>query len=184
MECILESGIMTDETKPIDVQLATLDDLSPTLLNVIIELEDGREALMRLKTLSSFRIAAIQATIALPAPPQSGFDKVAQPVYNYHDASYQNAYVEVQIKRNLLVLAHMIQEPAIPGETEAEKLAWMEEHISPAIQDQLLRLIKVINSKGEARIYHRASTFHPNGTANAEDMPADGLDTSGLEQVA
>lgn len=182
MERVLESNPMADEEK--QIPLATLDDLTATVLNVIVELEDGREVLMVLKTMSSFRIAIIQNAITLPAPPISGYDKVAQPVYNYHDGAYQNALVEAQLRRNLLVLSKLIQEPAIPGETDTERLDWMQEHISPAVQDQLLRLVKLMNEKGTARIYHRADTFLPNGTTHAESMPPDGVDASDVESVA
>lgn len=174
---------MADEEKQ-EIKLATLDDLTATTIDAVVELEDGREVRMVLKTLSMFKITALQNSLPMPPPVMLYPDKEGRPVYDYNDAEYVKARDSVLIKRQLLVLAHIIQQPAIPGATNDEKVAWMEENFSPAVSDQLARLVKIINSKGEARIYSRAEMFHRDGTQGVTGVPENGVEHHLLEHTA
>lgn len=174
---------MTDEPNKI-IPLATLDDLTAGTINAVLMQEDDSEVRMQLKMLSAFKILEIQHAVPLPPPVVSHPGKNGELIYNWNDAQYLRDRDVVFIRRNLLVLAHMIQQPAIPGNNHEEKASWLADNLKPVLQDQLVRLFRDITSKGEARIQSRAETFQPNGSGTVENLPPDGVDNHAVERLA
>lgn len=167
-----------------EIPFASLDDLTIATIDAVIELEDGQEMRVLLKPLSSFKTVEIQNTIPLPIPPVSHPGKNGEMIYNWQDTEYLRQRDITFVRRNMLVLAHCIEQPAIPGNTPMERLEWMETKLRPVVQDQLVRLFRTITSKGEARIYSRAETFHSDGITNAESLPPDGVNAPPVANVA
>lgn len=169
---------MADETKreaadaptpkPIKRRKATLDDIKPVFLDVIIEdseeNEDGEleavELEFRMKVPSFFRWNQIGAEVPDPSPATVGADKNGRPLYDYNAWGYKTALNDAINERNIRRLAEALVEPVIPGDSLPDKANWIKDNMPPGIVSQLATLLVAAAAKGgEARIKTRADSF-------------------------
>lgn len=160
---------MADEAKkPIKRRKATLDDMKPVYLDIEIEdteeNEDGEtEPVLlefRLKVPSFFRWNQIGNEVPDPTPTPSGFDKQGRPIFDTNNWVYRAALNDAANERNVRRLAEGLVEPAIPGESLADKSQFIKDNMPPGIVTQLCGLLIVAAAKGgEARIASRANSF-------------------------
>lgn len=146
-----------------ELRKATLTDLEPADVNVIVTLADGEEVLFEMRTLSYLQYNQIRWSVADPAPPASGVDKQGRPVFNYNDPGYLRARLEAETTRQYKVLLASLKLD-IPGDTEADKLTYLQTKLDTAIGQQLMVLAIRLANQGDARIATRAESF-PNGHA-------------------
>lgn len=164
--------VSTKETirtpKPIKRRKATLDDIKPVYLDVIIEdseeNEDGEvepvELEFRMKVPSFFRWNQIGAEVVDPPMETIGADKNNRPIYDTNSPRYRSALNDAANERHIRRLAEALEVPAIPGESLAEKARFIQDNMPPGIVQNLCGLLNVAAAKGgEARISSRANSF-------------------------
>lgn len=141
--------------------VATLSDLEPSLITIVVTLVDDSEVTIPLKLVPQYRMMRLNAMVPSAMPPVVDYDlkNSGRPVYNYNDSTFIADSVEVNWKRNCLIMAEMIQLP-IPGETLDERATYIREHFDPLVTDQLAGVIGERREKAKARIVTRAETFH------------------------
>lgn len=140
------------------IPMATLDDLKLATITVVVMLADGAEVALKLNNISRFKIYQIRNSVKEPLPPIVDYIAADKPIYNRLDQGYLSQMIEVNYKRNSLVLLEMLQLD-IPGETADERLTFMQEQLDPMVYDALLEVVTSILDKAKARIIHRADTF-------------------------
>lgn len=157
-----------EEKKPIRRRKATLDDIKPVYLDVIIEdseeNEDGEvepvELEFRMKVPSFVRWNQIGAEVADPTPTPGGFDKQGRPIFDTNNWGYRTALTDAFNERNVRRLAEALQEPAIPGVSLVEKAQYLKDNMALGIIQRLCMLLTEAAAKGgEARIASRANSF-------------------------
>lgn len=158
---------MSDITKT--PQVATLDDLKRMNIDVIVPIPGGDELVVQLKTLSRLKMIELVNTIALPEPPISGYDKHARPILNFQESNYLAAQNVAIYNRNVLLLVNMLRLD-IPGETNEEKIAYVNDEFDGAILEKLFVFINGMFGEGKARLAGRVATFlggrHPDTVGN------------------
>lgn len=162
---------MSDEIEVVQndeaVEWATLDDLTPPDLTVILVINEKRKKLP-LKMPSFFRVQEIFAGVPDPMPPfdlKKNDAGVVVKDYQYNDPVYINQRMMAVHERNIrLVLDSWRQDKLpIPGADNAAKIEWLKSTLTVAVMSQLVDVMTKVAGKGEAQIEYRAETFHSNG---------------------
>lgn len=180
---------MSEQNENAPIEWATLDDLTPADLNVILEIDDRRVRLP-LKMPSFFRIQEIFGSVINPAPPfefKKDKDGELQKEFIFADPTYLQQVTMCNHERNYrLILDCWRQDKlAIPGSTHDEKITWLKSNLSVTVVNQLVDIITQVGGKGKAVIETRAATFHGNGlNGTAGDASAEHSDAGGVEQPA
>jgi hypothetical protein len=144
----------------------TFDDLKP--IDIVVELDHGDRTLeIPLRTLTYAQWNRIGLSVPSPTAPSPGVDKNARPIFDYQDATYLaqlEAAGEERAYRRLLASLQL----DVPGATEEEKLKNLRDGLDVNVVRQLNEVIGKFAFKGEARIKHRAETFHEGGVPPIE----------------
>lgn len=154
------------------------EDLAP--IRVIVEIEHGGEILeIPLKTLTYAEWNRLGTDIPMPTPPERGVDKQGRPVFDHNNPDYLKRVEIVGEERIYNRLLASLDIP-VPGETHEEKIQALKDMIDVSIMRQLIDTLSNFALKGEARIKHRAETFHPEGVGETEDLLSLGIDAGAV----
>lgn len=150
------------------VRKATLGDLKRTVVNVEITLADGEVVSIPMRTLTYFQYNAIRWSVPDPKPPVSGVDKSGRPVFDVNDGTFRRQVAEAEMLRtHKLLLAAL--EMDVPGETEEARLDYLQTEVDAAVVRQLISVMQMTSTGGEARIAARAESFRSGQPADAND---------------
>lgn len=155
-------SVKVDETPKPPPRKASFGDLKKARMTVVIHQIDGEEIAVDMTMLSRWRINELRATILPPAPPVIDMRKrgdIVENVYGYSDPTYLMALSACEIRRNYLVLLHMLPEGFVPGDSETEQLDFMQTEMDAALTDQLFGAIGGVLGGDKARIIARAESF-------------------------
>lgn len=146
-------------------KLATLEDLKPITITVVLTLADGEERTVNMRLLSTLRCYQIENSIPDPQPPIQDYGAKGVPIYDLKDPVYLQKRLEAVYQRKQLLLAEMMG-LNVKGDTAAERLANIGEKLDPIICETLMRLIGEITKRPSARIVSRTpepapKTKHP-----------------------
>lgn len=158
-----EKPVVEDTPASEPPPMATLDDFKPRTIPVEIDI-GGEPKLMELRGLTYYQFNKVMVDITDPAPVEGGIDPKTKRVwYNYNDPGYLARRTAVEMERQFVRLARSIVKPAIPGETEQERVEWIRDNFDANPVRQLNALIAAIAMRGEAKIQNLADSFHGDG---------------------
>lgn len=160
----------------------TFDDLRP--VDIIAELQHGdRNLEIPLRTLTYAQWNQIGIDIPAATPPPMGVDKNNRPIFDYNNPQYIAQMEEVGQQRTYARLLASLR-IEVPGTTKEEKIKSLRESLDANVVRQLLEVIGQFALKGEARVKHRAETFHEAGDTGTESFPTDGTFKDSVQSSA
>ena len=154
--------------KPV-VQIVGFGDLPDRDITVFVEMADNQLA-FPCRTLTYKRFNELGRLIPDPEPPFDAGPKGR--IYHLQDPAYLAKFPEVADKRMYYRLAEFLRLP-IPGETMAEKAAYLSENLEYTIVKALIEAMQQNMLEGKAHVEARAATFHSNGLSHSEDLPTE-----------
>lgn len=165
--------------KPAAPALATLDDLKRVTVNVTLELADGTEVMVPMRSLSQHQVNSIRWEVDDPAPPISGTDKSGRPVFDYNNPTYIKGRNEAEMERayRVLLAALAIE---IPGETKDDRLSYLKNEFDARVVRQLNEALGGLLMGGTARVAARAAEFHNGRRGPDESTESGGLDSGAV----
>lgn len=151
------------------IEWATLEDLAPPDITVILLIDDKKKKLP-FKMPSFFRVQEIFGSVPNPLPPFE-FKREGEEIkkeFQYNDPVYQEQVRMAIHERNIrLILDAWDQKKLpIPGVDKSDKIKWLKDSLSVSVMSQLVDVMTRVAGKGEAQIEYRANTFHENGTGD------------------
>lgn len=171
---------MTDHderpTKP-QRRATRLADLAPDQIDAVLDYGDY-DLVVPIRMLTLHEWNRIGFSVPAPTPPITGGDKRG-PIFDRNDPAYLRQLAEAEQERGYLRLLASIELP-VEGDTQEEQLAALKATLGVNAALQLIRLLNNEAAKGEARIIHRAETFHAGGTGDPARLPGDGLVTNAV----
>lgn len=149
------------------IHINDLDQLADIVVEVTIKLPDGREAIVKVKSLPASEVAAIRRRVTWPQPPVKDYKKFgneATPIYDYNDAAYKAAdeSADQELARRMLVACLDMN---IGGDTVDEKCATLEKKLGQAAYICLINAVNRINTPQAEDIAAMMRSFRPVGTA-------------------
>ncbi len=160
----------------------SLDDLAE--VSVLVEIARPDKTIIRvpMRSLPESEVFALRQKINWPKPPEKEFTKKG-PIYNYEDAGYLAALAESNRKQQYLVFLRSLK-LEIPGATDDEKLAALENRLGNYAYLQLVRASNRLNVVTEEDFAALAATFRAAGADGAESGDTAAADPEPVVQPA
>jgi len=155
------------------IEARTLADLGAVPVYVTIRRPDGRQVEVKLKALTEAQMWEIRRAVKWPRPPVKDLRKVNGQVVqdlDYENEDYLNGLNEANRRLGLKVLLGCLQ-LAIPGETEAEQMAALQDTLGQYAVSVLVEAAQHLNIVGAEELARVAHSFR---SARGAGAPGDG----------
>ena len=159
----------TKEEKPVEKQVVTIagfGDLPDRDKTVFVEMDDQTLA-FPCRMLTYKRFNELGRMIPDPEPPMMAGPKGK--IYDLQNPEYLAKFPEVAEKRMFYRLVEFLR-MTIPGETMAEKAAYLSDNLEYTIVKALVEGMQQTMIEGKARVESRAATFHANGLSDTANL--------------
>ena len=168
------------------IQATTLDDIGAVLVVVTVNRPDGRQVDVTMRALPESEVWALRRSVKWPKPPIKDYKKTGgdvNPVLDYQDEGYREGVNDANRLLGQKMLLASLQ-LAIPGETETEKIAALEDGIGQYAFTILVAASQELNIVGAEELANVARSFRPVGAAGASGNGAAGPDAGPVAEPA
>lgn len=150
---------------------------------VLVDPSSGQEYALPVRELTYADWKAAEWEVPSPAPPLSGYDRNAQPIYHTDDPGYRAAVAQAEMARMYRRLLRALQTP-VPGETVEAQVKALAETLPWGVVTALNEALYAWLNEWQARIGVRAESFRTAGTGGAAGVPPERLvDSAGLDDA-
>ena len=168
------------------IQATSLADLGPVPVVVTVNRPDGRRVDVTMKPLAEKEIWAVRRSVKWPKPPIKDYKKTGgdvTPILDYQDETYRESVNDANRLLGQKMLLACLQ-LKIPGETEEERIAALEDGIGQYAFSVLVAASQELNIVSAEELANVARSFRPAGDAGSSHDGTAGIDAGAVESVA